>query len=46
MTDCWDQRENLARWLADDDGFPYAVQDCFDLSEYRAQADEIIERNL
>lgn len=43
MTDRWDRHENLARWLADNDGLPYAVQDCFDLEPYRRQAAEIIE---
>jgi hypothetical protein len=40
----WNRQENLARWLAEDDGIPAAVQDCFDLAPYRQQAAEIIER--
>lgn len=34
-------RLNMAAWLADNDGIPFAVQHLFDLSEYEAQAQEI-----
>ena len=31
-------------WLAEDDGIPIGAQSLFDLSEYEAQAAEIMER--
>ena len=31
-------------WLAEDAGIPMAVQSMFDLSEYEAQAAEILEK--
>lgn len=34
---------NWTAWLAEDDGIPLAVQSMFDLSEYEAQAAEIME---
>lgn len=38
-----DQRMTLASWLAADAGIPYAVQHLFDLSEYEAEAERIVE---
>ena len=35
---------NWVAWLAEDDGIPMAVQSLFDLTEYEAQAAEIMER--
>lgn len=35
---------NWVTWLAEDDGIPMAVQSLFDLTEYEAQAAEIMER--
>lgn len=35
---------NWVAWLAEDDGIPLAVQSLFDLTEYAAQAAEIMER--
>ena len=34
---------NWVAWLAEDDGIPMAVQSLFDLTEYEAQAAEIME---
>lgn len=34
---------NWTAWLAENDGIPMAVQSMFDLSEYEAQAAEIME---
>lgn len=35
---------NWVAWLAEDDGIPFEVQHMFDLTEYEAQAAEIMER--
>jgi hypothetical protein len=35
---------NWVAWLAEDDGIPLEVQHMFDLTEYEAQAAEIMER--
>ena len=36
--------EDWARWLAADDGVPYAAHDLIDMTEYRHQAAEILRR--